>query len=521
MAPSTDMLSLLPHSLLSMIVSLIPFKEAVRTSILSKSWIDIFKCTSNIEFDEVFFVKDDKTCQIRQAQRKDFLEFVTLWISNHRETLVDKFSLKLSMPGIAKRVVRKCIVFATNHKVKELELDFCDPTLDCYSTTNYINQEALFELPAHVYSHTCLESLKLFSCNFVETEFLNFHALKEISLGWMEVKLSTIKTLLSNCGALESLSLKRCWNSDDFDLGEENPRLRKLVVDRCMFRSNGRYFIVNAPNLGYFYYSGLNNDSLVINIRSLVMEEEVLDFCIEYEGRALFLYKLLENISGVRALTVGNYFLQVVPTGGCFLRMPRSLSVRSLIMKTSLDQNEFLGITFLLNTCSELEHLIIELGLPNKLLDYELPDNFNPERFWTDHARAYCCLPWERLIAAMREFDTGGSSAAGERLHNRQLQHTQLELRRRRELPAACWAADVAEVGGWHGKEGRHGVAPATRNCHHVVQRTRGLILAGRTKLTTQNQDGYVSLKIEDGTARSTSTAATTPWYHVVVVTCP
>ncbi|XP_057454950.1 putative F-box protein At3g29830 [Lotus japonicus] len=208
----------------------------------------------------------------------------------------------------------------------------------------------------------------------------------------MEVKLTTIKTLLSNCKGLESLSFKRCWNSDEFDLGEENPRLRKLVVDRCMFGPNSHYFIVNAPNLQYFYYSGLNNNFLVIDVRSLVMEESVLDFCIEFEGNALFLYKLMENISGGSTLTVCNYFLQVVPIGGCLLRMPHSLNVRSLTMKTSLEQNELLGITFLLNRCLELDHLTIELGLPKKYLDYELPVNFKSERFWTDHARAYACM---------------------------------------------------------------------------------------------------------------------------------
>ncbi|XP_057452182.1 putative F-box/LRR-repeat protein At1g56400 [Lotus japonicus] len=345
MAPNTDRFSSLPQSLLSTIVSLIPFKEAVRTSILSKSWIDIFKSTSNIVFDEIYFVKSDQICEIQRAQRKAFLDFMMYWISNHTETVIDKFSLKLSIPENVKRVVRKCITFATTHRVKALNLDFCDPTLDSYFTTNYINHVALFELPAHVYGHTCLESLKLFSCNFVEAEFLNYNALKEISLGWMEVKLSTIKTLLSNCEALESLSLKRCWNSDEFDLGEVNLKLRKLVVDRCMFRSSSTYFIVNAPNLKYFYYSGLNNNFLVIDVRSLVLEEEVLEFCIEFKGHALFLYKLEEHISGVNVLTVGNYFLQ----------------------------------------------------------GYESPDNLNMERFWTDHARAYSCM-----VYTLREVEIKG-----------------------------------------------------------------------------------------------------------------
>ncbi|XP_057455379.1 F-box protein At3g62230-like [Lotus japonicus] len=150
-----------------------------------------------------------------------------------------------------------------------------------------------------------------------------------------------------------------------------------------------------------------------MDIRSLVMEEEVLDFCIEFEGHALFLYKLVEDhISGGSTLTVCNYFLQVVPTGGCLLRMPHSSNVRSLTMKTSLDQNELLGITFLLNKCPELEHLTIKLDLPKNYLDYELPDNFNLERFWTDHARDYNCM-----VYTLKEVEIKGFEGSMNEIH--------------------------------------------------------------------------------------------------------
>ncbi|XP_057439819.1 F-box protein At3g62230-like [Lotus japonicus] len=78
-------------------------------------------------------------------------------------------------------------------------------------------------------------------------------------------------------------------------------------------------------------------------------------------------------------------------------------NVRSLTMMTSLDQIEFLGITFLLNSCPELEKLTIELGLAKKYLDYESPDNFNLEMFWTDHARAYNCM-----VYTLREVEIMG-----------------------------------------------------------------------------------------------------------------
>jgi len=71
----------------------------------------------------------------------------------------------------------------------------------------------------HVYQlGLFLKSLKLYSCDFDMPDFLNFDALKDISLGWIEVHIDTLKTLLSTCKTIEILSLKRCWNLVDFDL---------------------------------------------------------------------------------------------------------------------------------------------------------------------------------------------------------------------------------------------------------------------------------------------------------------
>ena len=84
-------------------------------------------------------------------------------------------------------------------------------------------------------------------------------------------------------------------------------------MDICMFGSNCLHR--NAPNSRYFYYSGLNNNFLVIDVRSLVMEETVLDFCIEFEGHVLFLYKLVEDISGVSVLLTMVYLVLEIYIG--------------------------------------------------------------------------------------------------------------------------------------------------------------------------------------------------------------
>ncbi|CAJ1971373.1 unnamed protein product [Sphenostylis stenocarpa] len=147
MEASLNWFSEFPSQLLLTIVSLLPFKDAVRTSVLSKQ------------------------CQhvgTREAQRKSFLDFIKFWIENHKGTVLNKFSLRLSMPEKVTEVIDGCIILS--HKV-----------------------------------YNCsLESFKLYSCSFLETEVFSFHELKEVSLGWMEVKLSAIKALLSNCEKLES-----------------------------------------------------------------------------------------------------------------------------------------------------------------------------------------------------------------------------------------------------------------------------------------------------------------------------
>jgi len=112
----------------------------------------------------------------------------------------------------------------------------------------------LFQLPTHVYQlGSLLESLKLYSCGFYMPDLVNFGALKDLSLGWIEVRMDTLKTLLSTCKSIESLSLKRCWNLVDFDLKDiVQLGLKRLVLNKC----DTQCIKLDAPNLKYFKYSG-------------------------------------------------------------------------------------------------------------------------------------------------------------------------------------------------------------------------------------------------------------------------
>lgn len=251
-------------------------------------------------------MKADDPEEIKEARRREFLDFMNQWIGNYKDPDVNSLSLMFSKPGSFAVEVENCTKFAVSRDVKKLELDFHNPT---WREDDFEDHEAVFDLPMCVYSHRGLESLKLFSCNFVLEQFDNFSALKELSLGWMELSFESICFLLEHCPLLESLSLKKCWNIDHLEITVPNLRLQKLVLDKCSFVAS--MFLIEAPNLRIFKYSGTLGHFHFERQRSMVEAE--LDFSLEmeYEEIGQILYELLEQLFPVKVLTVCSYLLQV------------------------------------------------------------------------------------------------------------------------------------------------------------------------------------------------------------------
>ncbi|KAJ9183025.1 hypothetical protein P3X46_006945 [Hevea brasiliensis] len=139
-----DMFIRLTNSLLVLIVSNLPFKGSARTSILSKQWLNIWRESTNLELNESSFVKLEENQEIQRIQRITFFDFVRHFIVSYPQKAIQKFAVACSKPKRFLSDMQNFVTFAISRNVKELEIDFSDPT---WREDNLDNHPAVAELP--------------------------------------------------------------------------------------------------------------------------------------------------------------------------------------------------------------------------------------------------------------------------------------------------------------------------------------------------------------------------------------
>lgn len=204
-----DIISELPHSIIETILTNLPIRDAVRTSILSTKWR--YKWASNTQL-----VFDDK-CAIlsnEKGQSEDNLvKFITRCLFLHLGP-IHKFTLSSTFLQSSPDV-DQWLLFLSRKDIKELVLE--------------LGEGEWFRAPSSLFCCQKLTRLELTRCELdPPLNFRGFSNLKYLNLQQVLIGPEVVEDLISSCPLLESLTLSYF---DSLDLTIHAPNLKFLSLE--------------------------------------------------------------------------------------------------------------------------------------------------------------------------------------------------------------------------------------------------------------------------------------------------
>ncbi|KAL5986851.1 hypothetical protein ACLOJK_015185 [Asimina triloba] len=302
-----DRVSNLPDDVLHNILSLMPMKQAIRTSILSRRWRylwrnrPIYALILNTTAKE--FVRS--TSQYSQSQQQ-FVGAMNHYVNLNRGRDVDNFQLFFYPGDTDISDYETWIKFAIDGGfaggVKVLDLDGCHHYLPFILIRGKpVEDRKPFKLPSNLFSCGYLTHLRLSRCHLnLPSNFTGLESLQALYLDRVNLDDKMLQSLLSNCQLLENLSLIECNDLDSINIsGSPNLNLKRLTVVHCYACS----LEISAPNLQSLHFNAdvydytFNNVALLEDAIISAIGTNAYDF--EYNRT-----KVLSEISHVKILSV-------------------------------------------------------------------------------------------------------------------------------------------------------------------------------------------------------------------------
>ncbi|KAK1375079.1 F-box/FBD/LRR-repeat protein [Heracleum sosnowskyi] len=209
-----DVISDMPQNIKDTILTKLPIRDAVRTSILSTTWKYQWAHMTQLVFD--------KYCVPQPFTRETFINFMMHCLLLHDGPI---HNFKLSSPGFSKSPgIDRCLRFVSRKDVKELDLH---------------SEVEASDLPVLMGGSLSLAPSPLFSCQKITSltlvgfdvrpppNFRGFPCLKYLKVDYCMVTLKVIENLISGCPLLESFEFS---NADQLALTLDAPNLKRLTV---------------------------------------------------------------------------------------------------------------------------------------------------------------------------------------------------------------------------------------------------------------------------------------------------
>lgn len=247
-----DTISFLPDDFLLQILSLLPTKDVLTTSVLSKRWRYLWKLVHKLDYTHCDGNADDGR----------FVRFVD------RSLLLSTAPV---LESLQFNIRRKCsdvdigfwIITAVERGLRELSFN--------YWARNTTNEPS--KLPQSLFTCGTLVVLKLNNVSLVDVTFpVCFQLLKTLHLSCLiYLDDETPKNLLSSCKILQELVVHRVKNDNVTVYSIMVPSLQKLVFDGRFGTHDGiSEFVMNAPSMKFLEINDWSNECMVEKMPELV-----------------------------------------------------------------------------------------------------------------------------------------------------------------------------------------------------------------------------------------------------------
>ncbi|EOA27119.1 hypothetical protein CARUB_v10023218mg [Capsella rubella] len=308
---SCDRISELPDSLLTQVLSYLPTKDSVKTSVLSKRWECLWLNVPVLDL------------KVSDFPEEDYASFIDNFLEFNPNSRMQMFKIKYDeytydddrLLGWVSTVVELGI----EHLVaKGFETDMCIREF----------------LPLNIYKSNTLVSLVLVTVGIANPEFVvSLPSLKILHLEdvWYFDDPLIMEKVISGCPVLENLVLIRPIDFCDLDvlqfLRVRSRTLKsfRLAFEYSMSRSDsGLHYSVeiDAPRLEYLNFSDNTSDVIIVkNLTSLFMVDIDTEFNVKFGGSPLELGDLrkrdtirdfLIGVSSVRQMIISQPTLEVL-----------------------------------------------------------------------------------------------------------------------------------------------------------------------------------------------------------------
>lgn len=292
-------INLLPDNVLCHIVSLLPTKEAVRASILSRRWRYVFAAVSSTSFVVISAsTKDEKAIKL--------MDFIDRILAFPNRPPIVRFKLGCYQCIDHKRV-DNWICALKRHGIQDLELRLGNND-DSYESDDEWDYDGGIFVPPSLFSCESLVKLKLVldwkDEALIVPARVRFPKLKVLHIVAYAIDDKSDKRLFSRCPVLEELLLLGFQDSEDAssNLNISIPTLKSLIIESFWIKK----LVINAPKLEHLSYHEPMFSKKIVFKNVLSLAAVVINFKSDWPRKhfVLAMKQLLGGIQNTQSLQI-------------------------------------------------------------------------------------------------------------------------------------------------------------------------------------------------------------------------